>query len=280
MRLHIVHESEYRYDADVFLEPHYLRFRPQATAYCRAESFALDIDPAPVSLRESLDEEGNVISLAWFEGLSPKLTIRAESVCVTEEYNPLGFIFFPPGFSELPPAYGETRVTALGYNLRHLPMTEALDGFALQAEHAAGGSTLPYLLGLTRAIHGHCTVVYREVGPPLPPGETFAGGQGSCRDLSWMMIAILRQRGFAARFVSGYFYFAMDTPSYELHAWVEAFVPGSGWFGLDPSHGIATGHAHVPLARSADHASTMPVSGSVRGTASSTLRTDLSIAVL
>jgi transglutaminase-like putative cysteine protease len=62
-----------------------------------------------------------------------------------------------------------------------------------------------------------------------------------------MQINLLRQLGIAARFVSGYYYFDMDEPAYELHAWVDVFIPGIGWLGLDPSHGILTGNTHFQL---------------------------------
>jgi transglutaminase-like putative cysteine protease len=38
-----------------------------------------------------------------------------------------------------------------------------------------------------------------------------------------MLIQLLRQLG---RFVSGYYYFEMDQPAYELHGWVTIFLPG------------------------------------------------------
>jgi transglutaminase-like putative cysteine protease len=68
-----------------------------------------------------------------------------------------------------------------------------------------------------------------------------------------MLIQLLQQLGIAARFVSGYYYFEMDQPAYELHGWVTIFLPGIGWLGLDPSHGIFTGNTHFAIASSAYH---------------------------
>jgi transglutaminase-like putative cysteine protease len=47
------------------------------------------------------------------------------------------------------------------------------------------------------------------------------------------------------------------------------FIPGIGWLGLDPSHGILTGNTHFPIASSAHFDNTMPVSGGIRGSATS-----------
>jgi transglutaminase-like putative cysteine protease len=61
----------------------------------------------------------------------------------------------------------------------------------------------------------------------------------------WMQINLLRQLGIAARFVSGYYYFDMDEPAYELHVGGR-FIPGI-WLGLDPSHGFYR-NTHFPIA--------------------------------
>jgi transglutaminase-like putative cysteine protease len=82
-----------------------------------------------------------------------------------------------------------------------------------------------------------------------------------------MQINLLRQLGMQLVFV-GYYYFDMDEPAYELHVGGR-FIPGIGWLGLDPSHGILTGNTHFPIASSAHFDNTMPVSGGIRGSATS-----------
>jgi transglutaminase-like putative cysteine protease len=69
----------------------------------------------------------------------------------------------------------------------------------------------------------------------------------------------------------------MEKPIFELHVWVEVFITGKGWLGFDPSHGILTGNTYFPVASSAITENTMPVSGGIRGSATSQLITNLMI---
>jgi transglutaminase-like putative cysteine protease len=80
--------------------------------------------------------------------------------------------------------------------------------------------------------------------------------------LTALFMAACHSLGIAARFVSGYQAHA-DTPDGQrhLHAWPEVFLPGLGWRGFDPTHGLAVTDGHVALCAAPNQAATMPVDG-------------------
>ncbi len=280
MQIKILHETLYKFSSAVFIEPHYLRFRPKNTHHNNLETFNISISPKPAGLSEQQDLEDNSAQFCWFDGLHSRLKISSESVIVTREHNPFNFLVYPPSAAVLPFSYPEVLREVLYPYMQHSGISESLAGYAEIVNKSSGGQTIGFITGLTEKIHAEFKVESRQEGNPFEPELSFQLRKGSCRDLSWMAIQIFRYMGIASRFVSGYYFIPSEKQEPELHAWVEAYVPGAGWFGVDPSNGIVTGYQHIPVAASAHYRNTMPVSGTVRGEATSELTTRLSIDVV
>ncbi|MFM7576061.1 MAG: transglutaminase-like domain-containing protein, partial [Microcystaceae cyanobacterium] len=92
-------------------------------------------------------------------------------------------------------------------------------------------------------------------------GITWRNKRGSCRDLTILFMEVCRTMGLAARFVSGYQEGDQATEDWELHAWAEVYLPGGGWRGYDPTHGLAVSDRHIALVASPNPQDCAPVTG-------------------
>jgi transglutaminase-like putative cysteine protease len=86
------------------------------------------------------------------------------------------------------------------------------------------------------------------------------------------MIACLRSRGLAARYVSGYLRTVpLGTVDAALlgadasHAWVSVFCPPFGWIGLDPTNDVRVGSDHITVAWGRDFGDVSPLRGVIVG---------------
>jgi transglutaminase-like putative cysteine protease len=72
---------------------------------------------------------------------------------------------------------------------------------------------------------------------PLSALEVRQQGNGVCRDLAHLAIALVRGLSIPARFVVGYL---CGLVPQDMHAWLEVFV-GGRWYTFDPSQSPTTG---------------------------------------
>lgn len=279
MQIKIVHETEYSFTKEVFLEPHYLRFKPKNMPFLVMESYELQLSITPSGISEQLDAEGNVVHFCWFNGMHKNICIKSVALMKITPFKPFNFLVYPANCNQIPFEYPKRLLPMLSNDMVTTKISSSLLDYGQYILKTVESNTISFLSHLTIQIHQDFVLEIREVGVPFHPNQTFEGKTGSCRDLSWMQIQLLRNLGLAARFVSGYYFVDVEDPKYELHGWVEVFIPGAGWIGFDPSNGIATANMHIPVCSSAHYENTMPVSGSVRGDAHAQLETSLKIEV-
>ncbi len=169
-----------------------------------------------------------------------------------------------PGLSRLP--WGPSAQDGLTEYRSDGPQDAAVQAFAERIAGDCEWAALPFLECLGQTLFARFDRFIRAGGAAQSPAHTLAIGSGACRDLTVLFMAACRGLGIAARFVSGYQAQA-DTPDgrRHMHAWAEVFLPGLGWRGFDPMHGVAVTDGHVALCAAPDQAATMPVEGGFYG---------------
>ena len=259
MRFSVRHETLYRYSTPVRLASHVLRLHPRADGV-RIVRGDIIVDPTPAERLGQMDRFGNRVTLVNFAGSSDLLRIESRFDLDTLPPAPLR----DPGLPRLPwpanPQDGMSEYRADGTR------DNAVRAFADGIASDCGWAALPFLESLSQTLFTRMKRFIRVEGAAQTPAHTLAIGSGACRALTVLFMAACRSHGIAARFVSGYQAQA-DTPDgrRHMHAWAEVFLPGLGWRGFDPMHGVAVTDGHVALCAAPDQAATMPVEGGFYG---------------
>ena len=266
------HATRYRYERPVAFGPHEIRLKPVPACRTPVLSYSLAVRPARHTLHWSTDAAGNHVARAVFAERSARLDIEVDLAVELAQANPFDFLV-EPAAERYPVGYGAAALPDLAPFL-----AAAENGVRLRDWLAAlrasvkpdGRNTVELLVDLNARTQREIGYVTRLEHGVQACEETLALRSGSCRDSGWLLVQVLRHLGIAARFVSGYLVQlsggAPDAPaadSVDLHAWAEAYLPGAGWIGFDPTSGMLTAECHVPLARAATPALAAPLTGSV-----------------
>lgn len=278
MLFSIQHHTQYRYSQLVKLSPHQLRFYPRDDGAQRIIEHRLDISPAPLGRNEHIDIEGNRVTQVWFGSDTDFLDITLSMQVETLRTDPFSFVLDPAAIS-LPIEHSQDLSCARAY-LQRIETDDAVTAFAAELSLAVDRDTLRFLDRLSHELFSDFNHIHRETGDPQFPAHTLQTRQGACRDLAVLFVDCCRAEGLAARFASGYQRGNFQSERRHLHAWPEVYLPGAGWRGFDPTHGLAIADTHVTVATAANPQETMPVIGIFNGAgASSSLNYSLSIDV-
>lgn len=90
---------------------------------------------------------------------------------------------------------------------------------------------------------------------------------GVCQDFAHVLLQILRTLNIPCRYVSGYICPNKNGMRGEgaTHAWVEAWIPGYGWAGIDPTNNVWVTNNHVKLAVGRNFGDCSPIKGTFKG---------------
>ena len=275
MTICLTHKTEYTFSQPVFLEPHTLRLSPRCDQFQQAVELVYSVAPEPIGFCDSVDLDGTTSRLVWFSDETDFLSVETSCTVAVTRRDPFSFLLYPGSSLTLPFTYSDRVLSNLVRELTPITHSEEIRTFTLSMITEAGGQTLPFLSTLTKYFYEEWRYERRQTGSPYSPEKTFNHKKGSCRDITLLFMAICREAGIAARYVSGYFFDDDNDIESELHAWVDVYLPGAGWRGIDPTNGVMVAENHIVLASSPDPFLTLPVQGTYRGLATSIMEVDL-----
>jgi transglutaminase-like putative cysteine protease len=283
MFLEIRHLTQYQYDAPVRESVMELFLQPQKSSRQRLVSFDLEIEPN-AKLFSYVDAFGNAVY--HFNQPQPhdKLTIVAKAAVETEPPNDLPDSLDIGEWDRLrsefvrgewfdflhPHGYVETSPALAAFVERH-----GLEGARLR-------DPLTAMRRLSSAIYEAFDYDRETTKADSPIDHALEAGSGVCQDFTHIMLAICRDWGVPARYVSGYLYTDREHGSDRsdpdaTHAWVEVFLPSLRWVGFDPTNNTMAGERHVCVAVGRDYADVPPSRGVFKGEAESQLAVGVSV---
>ena len=270
------HITRYNYSAPIRESIMEVRMQPRSDGNQRCTEFNLTVRPhtRPTCYH---DYQGNVVHHFDIPGQHDQLFLLAEATVEVDTLPPLPEALSPDSWNEL------DRLTAGGdfwdtlqpsLFARPTPLLEELAG-ELGVER--GIDPLSTLLHINRSLYAAFKYVPQSTTVDSAIDEAIAERRGVCQDFSHIMIALVRRLGVPCRYVSGYLYHQRKDDHHDRseedasHAWIEAYLPGLGWRGFDPTNNLIADQRHIRVAEGRDYADVPPTRGVFKGQASSQL---------
>ncbi len=273
IRVALHHATRYRYDRPTVLSPQTIRLRPAPHTRTPVLSWSLRVTPSQHFLNWQQDPQSNYLARVVFPEPTREFAVEVDLTADLVVINPFDF-FLEPEAENAPFHYDPS----LKHELAPFLLKEALGPRVrtwIDRLDRRPRRTIDFLVDINTRLQRDIEYVIRMEPGVQTCEETLERGRGSCRDSAWLMVQVLRHLGVAARFASGYLIqlrpdvAALDGPSgathdfTDLHAWTEAYLPGAGWIGFDPTSGLLAGEGHIPLACAPDPTSAAPIAGLV-----------------
>ena len=249
MRILVRHRTEYRYTQPLLQSVQYVCLTPRSGPSQTVDRWKVACHGA--DLTEWPDHYGNVCHTLVSERPMTSMVIEVAGDVRTVDTN--GII--PGGTTTLP---FEVYLRETAYTHPDRPLAKFAQKFrpAFGKELIAGLHQL--MLGVQEAVayEKNSTTVHTTAA------ETLAAGRGVCQDHAHLFIAVCRQLGVPARYVSGYLgHGEGPQQTTASHAWAEALVPDLGWVSFDCANGLSATEAYVRVAVGLDYADAGPVRG-------------------
>ncbi len=292
MLYRIRHETQYDYQGDVAHAHHLLHLVPRPAPFQQCLEHDIAIEPAVFHRREEVDAFGNpmtrieitqphrrltVISAMEIE-VHPRPTLRAA------DSEPWERCSAEVAYDGRWPSRDGLEARRYRHESPHVRIKQQFVDYAAD-DFPPQRPLLECADALMNRLHGDITYSPGTTSIATPTTEVLSRRRGVCQDFAHVMIACLRSRGLAARYVSGYLHNRAATaseasPSPDAastkdrpplvghdasHAWVAVHAPPFGWVELDPTNRCYVGTEHVAIGWGRDFGDVSPLRGVIIG---------------
>jgi transglutaminase-like putative cysteine protease len=257
----IFHSTRYDYVSAVRDNVNNVCLEPAPIPEQTVESFFLNVLPAS-RLTHFRDLFSNRISRFEISEPHLSLVIEAESRVSTHPSAPLPAATRLCPLEAIQAAPNIERWFEFLQTSRFVGLSPEAWKLALDATHGLDDAWLA-VLALMEFVFGYLKYESYSTHVETHMAEVMRGRRGVCQDFAHLLIGLCRVLKIPARYVSGYL--ATEQAS-ATHAWVEVFIPGQGWRGLDPTHNRQIGETYVKIGHGRDYADVPPISGNYHGT--------------
>lgn len=265
--LKVRHVTAYTYEEPVELSSHVVRLSPVQDADQRVLSHRLTVDPATPS-SDFEDVFGNRARRMRLEKPYTKLEVLSESI-VQVRQPPL--LHSPQRRMTIPLVWMPWQRQMMLPYLLPMELAETqlreLSEFAMSFAERQDFDLVETLIDMNQTIYRDFAYVQGSTSIESTPFDVYTKRRGVCQDFANLFICLARLLNIAARYRVGYIFtganYQNQVQSEASHAWVELYLPWTGWRGFDPTNGILAGTDHVRVACGRNYRDATPTSGTL-----------------
>lgn len=287
MKLQIRHETRYDYAGKVSQSVNQLCIVPRDTAFQQCLNNTLNVVPAPEKIYTWQDSFGNTQAHFSIDESHDQCVVESVSLVETSA-------------GTMPPLPNDI---TLDESNRLLTTDLGDDGLfagkcllpSLHVNRINGSQALvQQLLKQSNSVTGFAEQLMQWIYNEFEYDPNFSSvvttGQkawdakrGVCQDFAHVALAILREAGIPARYVSGYLETLPPPGQKKLqgsdasHAWFSVYSTQHGWFDFDPTNNKRPDQQYVTTAWGRDYADVAPIKGVVYGGGSQTVSVSVDV---
>lgn len=287
MKLEIFHLTRYTYQESVTDSVNEIRLTPRTDSrqFCFEHSIMIEPNTELFSYEDFFENKVHSFSISKPH---QELVIKAHSIVVTKERTENNESTLPISTEKemIKSEQFQNRFAEYLTETPYIRISSKIKKFADSiGDLDSAGSIYKLLRHISEFIYKQFTYDPSATDVHTTVEHTLKLRRGVCQDFAHLMIAISRSKGIPARYISGY-HFIGDLQGghadYDQasHAWVEAYVPGTGWIGFDPTNNGLMNWRYVKVGHGRDYRDIVPVKGVYSGTANQTLSVEVDVGIL